>query len=53
MEPLTLILHQSKTTKHKVVYGTKDGSFIQSVYIDREALGDPPPAALKVVISPQ
>ena len=51
METLTLILHQSKATKNKVVYGTEDGSIIQSVYIDKEAVGDPPPAALKVVIS--
>ena len=31
METLTLILHKSKETKNKVVYGTKDGSVIQSV----------------------
>ena len=41
METLTLILHQSKATKNKVVYGTEDGSIIQSVYIDKEAVGDP------------
>ena len=40
METLTLILHKSKETKNKVVYGTKDGSVIQSVYIDKDALGD-------------
>ena len=51
METLTLTLHKAKETKNKTVYGTADGSVIQSVYIDREALGDPPPAAIKVVIS--
>ena len=49
-------LHKSKETKNKVVYGTADGSiiqsvYIQSVYIDREALGDKAPEAIKVVIS--
>ena len=53
METLTLTLHKSKETKNKVVYGTGDGSVIQSVYIDRDALGDAPPAAIQVVISPQ
>ena len=43
MEPLTLTLHKSKETKNKVVYGTGDGSVIQSVYIDKDALGDVPP----------
>ena len=33
MEILTLTLHKAKETKNKVVYGTKDGSVIQSVYI--------------------
>ena len=33
METLTLTLHKAKTTKNKVVYGTQDGSVIQSVYI--------------------
>ena len=51
METLTLTLHKVKSTKNKVVYGTQDGSVIQSVYIDREALGDEPPEAIKVVIS--
>ena len=53
MEPLTLTLtlHKSKSTKNKVVYGTTDGSVIQSVYIDRDALGTEPPEAIKVVIS--
>ena len=51
MENFTLELHKSKETKNKVVYGTQDGSIIQSVYIDRDALGDPPPATIKVVIS--
>ena len=53
MEPLTLILHKSKETKNKVVYGTKDGGVIQSVYIDKDALGDVSPATIQVVISPQ
>ena len=38
METLTLTLHKTKDTKNKVVYGTKDGSVIQSVYIDKDAL---------------
>jgi hypothetical protein len=53
METLTLTLHKAKDTKNKVVYGTEDGSVIQSVYIDKDALGDVPPATLQVVISPQ
>ena len=53
MEPLTLTLYKTKDTKNKVVYGTKDGSIIQSVYIDKDALGDAPPAELQVVISSQ
>ena len=52
MEKLTLTLHKTKDTKNKVVYGTKDGEVIQSVYIDKDALGDDPPATLQVVISP-
>ena len=51
MEQLTLTLHKTKDTKNKVVCGTKDGDVIQSVYIDKDALGDVPPATLKVVIS--
>ena len=51
MEKLTLQLHKAKETKNKVVYGTRDGSIIQSVYIDREALGDSPPQTIQVVIS--
>ena len=39
MEKLTLTLHKTKDTKNKVVYGTKDGDVIQSVYIDKDALG--------------
>ena len=42
METLTLTLHKTKDTKNKVVYGTKDGEVIQSVYIDKDALGDDP-----------
>ena len=38
METLTLTLHKIKDTKNKVVYGTKDGDVIQSVYIDKAAL---------------
>ncbi len=53
MEALTLILHKSKDTKNKVVCGTKDGSVIQSVYVDKDVLGDAPPATIQVVISPQ
>ena len=53
METLTLILHKTKDTKNKVVYGTKDGSVIQSTYIDKDALGDNPPAAIQVVLTPQ
>ena len=44
MDQLTLTLHKTKDTKNKVVYGTKDGAVIQSVYIDKDALGDVPPA---------
>ena len=43
MEKLTLTLRKAKETKNKVVYGTEDGSVIQSVYIDKDALGDAPP----------
>ena len=53
METITLILHKAKDTKNKAVYGTKDGSVIQSVYIDKDALGDAPPATIQVVISAQ
>jgi hypothetical protein len=53
MEALTLTLHKSKETNNKLVYGTADGTLIQSVYIDKEALGKDPPQAIKVVISPE
>ena len=53
MDPLTLTLHKTKETKNKVVYSTGDGSVIQSVYIDKDALGDVPPATIQVVISSQ
>ncbi len=53
MEKLTLTLRKTKDTKNKVVYGTPDGSVIQSVYIDKDALGDVPPAIIEVTISPQ
>ena len=51
MQTLTLTLNKSKETKNKVVYGTADGSVIQSVYIDKDSLGDDPPEKVKVVIS--
>ena len=51
METLTLTLHKTKDTKNEVAYGTKDGSVIQSVYIDKDALGDNPPAAIQVVLT--
>ena len=50
---LTLTLHKTKDTKNKVVYSTKDGEVIQSVYIDKNALGEVPPDTLQVVISEQ
>ena len=53
MEKLTLMLHKTKDTKNKVVYGTRDGDVIQSIYIDKDALGDVPPATIQVVITPQ
>ena len=53
MEILTLTLHKAKETKNKVVYGIGDGSVIQSVYIDKDALGDAPPETIQVVISAQ
>jgi hypothetical protein len=34
-----------------VVYGTADGSVIQSVYIDKGALGKDAPEKIQVVIS--
>ena len=37
METLTRTLHKTKDTKNKVVYGTADGSVIQSVYIDKDS----------------
>ena len=53
MEKLALTLHKTKDTKNKVVYGAKDVDVIQSVYIDKDALGDDPPDTLQVVISAQ
>ena len=53
METLTLTLHKTKDTKNKVVYGTKNSEVIQSVYIDKDALGDDPPDTLQVVMSVQ
>ena len=49
METLRLILHETKDTKNKVVYGTQDGSVIQGVYVDRDALGDAPPDTIQVI----
>ena len=51
MGKLTLTLHKTKDTKNKVVYDTKDGSVIQSVYIDKEALGDTPPGTVQFINS--
>ena len=51
METVTVTLHKAKETKNKLVYGTADGTVIQSVYIDRDALGNEPPASIKVVIT--
>lgn len=34
-----------------MVYGTADGTIIQSVYIDKDALGKEPPEKVRVVIS--
>ena len=51
METLTLTLIKTKDTKNKVVYGTADGSVIQSVYIDKDALRQELPEKVKVVIS--
>ena len=45
-----LALHKTKDTKNKVLYGRKDGSVIQSVYINKDAGGDVPPSAIQVVI---
>ncbi len=51
METLTLTLNKAKETKNRLVYGTADGSVIQSVYIDKDALGEETPEKIKVVIS--
>ena len=40
-------------TKNKVVYGSKYGTVIQSVYIDKDSLGDTPTEAIQVVLMPQ
>ena len=53
METLTPTLHKAKETKDKVVDGTKDGSVIQSVYIDKDVLGDVLPDTIQVIISAQ
>ena len=53
MEPLTLTLHKTKDTRNQVVYGTEDGSFVQSVYIDKDSPGNVPPATIQVVIPSQ
>ena len=46
METFTPTLHKTKDTKNKVVYGPDDGSVIQSVYIDKDALGEALSAAV-------
>ena len=53
MEKLTLTLHNTKDTKNKVMYGTKDDEVIQSVYINKDALDDVPSATSQVAISAQ
>ena len=53
MEDLTLTMRRIKQTKNKVVYGTRDGSVIQGLYIEKDALGDVPPDTLRIVISEQ
>ena len=40
MGTFTLTLHKTKDTKNKVVYRTDDGSVFQSLYIDKDALGE-------------
>ena len=51
MQDIALVLHRNKQTKNKVIYGTGDGSVIQSLYIEKDALGEVPPARLRIVIS--
>ena len=51
MEDITLILHKNKQTKNKVVYGTRDTEIIPNLYIEKGALGNVPPNALRIVIS--
>ena len=46
MGTFTLTLHKTKDTKNKVVYRTDDGSVIQSLYIDKDALGEALSAAM-------
>ena len=41
----------AKEMKNKVAYGTADGTIIQRVYTDKDALGKEPPEKVKVVIS--
>ena len=52
IEPLTLTLNKAKDTNDKVVYGTREGSFIQSAYIYKDALGHVPLAAVQVFLTP-
>ena len=42
---------QGQGNEEQVVYGTAYGSVIQSVYIDKDALGKEPPEKVTVVIS--
>ena len=51
MEGLTPTLHKSRETRNRVVYGTADGSVIQSACIDEDAPGDAPPATVPVATS--
>lgn len=50
METLALALHK---LEDKVVCGTAEGIFIQSVYIDKDTLGEALLATTQVVMSPQ
>ena len=52
MEKLTLTA-QDQGHQEQGGLRTKDGSVIQSVYIDKDALGDTPPEAIQVVLTPQ
>ena len=53
MQEIKLTLNKIKETKNKIVYGTEDGNIIQSVYVEKEALGNEPPERLSITINPQ